>query len=536
VVAIYVWMMTDSELLQQYAREGREDAFAELTGRYLDLVYSAALRQVRSEELAEDVVQAVFIDLARAAGKLGASTVLAAWLYRVTRCKSIDTIRRESRRQLREQIAVTDMSLNAASWNEIEPLLDDAMDSLDETDRAVILLRYFENKTLRDVAGAIGISEDAAQKRVSRAVDRLREFFAREGAMTEGASLVGLISSHAIRPAPAALKTAILPASVAGFTKTIAMTTMQKICVAAALAATIGTTCFEAREVSALTDQVQTMRGHAAPIEARNGELSGELADANRRLAFLQSENSRLQSNSADLARLRGEVSLLRADRNDPTASAAKEWLARVNQLKARLDQTPGAKIPEMKYLTESDWLNAARENLTSDEDFRRAMSGLRSAGEYDLANTFLKPALDKYLAVNGSYPASLSDLQQYFSSPVDSAALERWEIAPKSTVPSVGVGPTIITQAAPVDEGYDSRIVIGKDGTASSSGLSAWEPDAMALLGPVFQAYQSANNGATPENVSQLAPYATTPEQQAALQKAMEMKSGNSASSQRNP
>jgi hypothetical protein len=163
-------------------------------------------------------------------------------------------------------------------------------------------------------------------------------------------------------------------------------------------------------------------------------------------------------------------------------------------------------------------------------------MSGLRNAAEYNLANTSLKPALDKYFAADGSYPASLSELQQYFPSPVDPAALDRWEIVPKSTVPNVGVGPTIITQVAPIDEGYDTRIVIGKDGTASSGGLPAWEPDAMTLLGPVFQAYQSANNGTTPENLSQLEPFATTPEQQAALQKAMEMKVGNSAASQRNP
>jgi predicted DNA-binding protein YlxM (UPF0122 family) len=106
---------------------------------------------------------------------------LTAWLYAVTRRTAIDAIRKESRRQLREQIAVemTNMNATANDWTQIEPLLDDAMAALDETDRSAILLRYFENKSLREVGESLKISDDAAQKRVSRAVERLREFFSK---------------------------------------------------------------------------------------------------------------------------------------------------------------------------------------------------------------------------------------------------------------------------------------------------------------------------------------------------------------------
>src|SRR6185503_19511940 len=112
-----------------------------------------------------------------------------AWLYQVTRRSAIDVVRRESRRQLREQIATEMNAINAtaADWTHIEPLLDEAMQALDETDRSAVLLRYFENKSLRDVGQTLGTSEDAAQKRVSRAVERLREFFAKRG-VTVGAS------------------------------------------------------------------------------------------------------------------------------------------------------------------------------------------------------------------------------------------------------------------------------------------------------------------------------------------------------------
>lgn len=169
---------SDLELLQCFTRDHAQDAFTELVRRHLNLVHSAALRQVRSPQLAEEVAQSVFADLARNAAKLKPDTVLVAWLHAVTRRTAVDVIRKESRRQLREQIAVemNAMNANTADWNQIEPLLDEAVAALDDTDRAAILLRYFENKSLREVGVALGTSDDAAQKRVSRAVEKLREF------------------------------------------------------------------------------------------------------------------------------------------------------------------------------------------------------------------------------------------------------------------------------------------------------------------------------------------------------------------------
>jgi len=169
-------MTADLELLRDYACEKSQEAFAELVRRHVDLVYSAALRQVRSPQLAEEVGQSVFTDLARDAANLKPDTILTAWLYQVTRRTAIDVVRRESRRQARERLAVEMAAMNTATdWTHIEPLLDDAMEALDETDRAAILLRYFENKSLREVGQSLGTSDDAAQKRVSRAVERLRE-------------------------------------------------------------------------------------------------------------------------------------------------------------------------------------------------------------------------------------------------------------------------------------------------------------------------------------------------------------------------
>src|ERR1043165_8948411 len=139
--------LDDWELLQAYIKQGSEKAFEALVSRHLGLVYSAALRQVRSPELAEEVAQSVFIDLARQARKLKQGTILAAWLYRVTRSTAIDVIRSEARRQVQEQNLMEhlDHASSQPGWVQLEPLLEEAMESLDEEERSAVLLRYFEN-------------------------------------------------------------------------------------------------------------------------------------------------------------------------------------------------------------------------------------------------------------------------------------------------------------------------------------------------------------------------------------------------------
>ncbi len=206
---------TDLELLARYTRHHAEDAFAEIVRRHLDLVHSAALRQVGSSQLAEEVAQSTFINLARNARRLAPGTILTAWLYQLTRREAIDVVRREARRQAREQIATEMNTINAAdaNWTHIEPLLDEAMDALDDTDRSAVLLRYFENKSLREVGAALGTSDDAAQKRVSRAVERLREFFSKRGITVGAGGLVVVISSNAVQAAPSALAITISTAA-----------------------------------------------------------------------------------------------------------------------------------------------------------------------------------------------------------------------------------------------------------------------------------------------------------------------------------
>jgi RNA polymerase sigma factor (sigma-70 family) len=238
---------SDLELLRAFARDQSQDAFTTLVQRHVNLVYSAAFRQVRCAQLAEEVTQSVFTDLARSAARLKPGTVLTAWLYEVTRRTGINMVRGEVRRQIREQIAseMNVMSATNNDWSHIEPLLDEAMHALDETDRAALLLRYFENKSLREVGAALGASDDAAQKRVSRAIERLREFFGSRGLGLGASGLVLVLSANAVQATPAGLAAKISTASLlAGASTaavttstTILMTTLQKVSIAAAVLA-----------------------------------------------------------------------------------------------------------------------------------------------------------------------------------------------------------------------------------------------------------------------------------------------------------
>src|SRR4051812_8099215 len=202
--------MSDEDLLQHYACDGSSAAFAELVTRHLDLVYSVARRHV-APPAAEDVAQSVFIELARRSRRIKPGTPLIAWLHVVSRRIALNAARSDQRRLAREQAALelAAMKPDTANWSAIEPLLDEAVESLKDADRTAILLRYFESKPLRDVAAVLGTSGDAAQKRVSRALDELRTFLLRRGVTVTAAGLAIDLSAHALCSAPVTLGAAI---------------------------------------------------------------------------------------------------------------------------------------------------------------------------------------------------------------------------------------------------------------------------------------------------------------------------------------
>lgn len=213
--------MTDSRtLLAEYANNGSEPAFRELVARYIDLVYSTAVRLVNGDtHRANDVVQTVFTDLARLARTLSPKVMLGGWLHRRTWHVATTLMRTERRRQYRERQAVEMNDLQNQSQDEFEriaPLLDDAINQLGDRDRAAIVLRFFEHRDLRAIGEMLGSNEDAAQKRVARAVEKLRGHFARRGMVASAVVITSALATHTVHAAPAGLASAVTTASLAG--------------------------------------------------------------------------------------------------------------------------------------------------------------------------------------------------------------------------------------------------------------------------------------------------------------------------------
>src|ERR1051325_4558911 len=223
--------MNDRDLLKAYAETKSEEAFAELVHKHIDLIFSAALRQVGGDvHLAQDVTQSVFNDLARKAGSISARVVLAGWLYTSARYAAARIVRTEHRRRLRERESqfMNEPSTNdtAADWEQLETALDEAMHDLKEADRNAIVLRFFQGSSFEDVGQKIGASADGARMRVERAIEKLRKSFAKRGVVSTGAALAILLAEQSVTAAPAGLaavvsSSALGAAATTGFSTTI---------------------------------------------------------------------------------------------------------------------------------------------------------------------------------------------------------------------------------------------------------------------------------------------------------------------------
>jgi len=212
-------MIDDMDLVQQYARNNSEEAFASLVARHVNLVYSVSLRQLRDPHLAEEITQTVFIILARKAGSLGSKTVVSGWLYRTTRHTAAKALTLRRRRQDREQEAYMRSQLNeteADIWREIEPLLETAMGQLGEKDQNALVLRFFGGRTFKDISSTLGTTQAGAKMRVNRALEKLRTFFTKRGFTFSAAAIAGAISAHSVQAAPAGLGTSVTGIALKG--------------------------------------------------------------------------------------------------------------------------------------------------------------------------------------------------------------------------------------------------------------------------------------------------------------------------------
>ena len=337
-------MSEDITLLKAYLHDGSEQSFAVLVSRHINLVYSVALRRVADPHLAEDVTQKVFALLASKGPSLTNDTILPAWLCRTARNVSAEFLRAERRRQTRERKAIMEADTATSEetdWSGIAPLLDQALESLSAKDHDALVLRFLDDKKLKDVAVALGTSEDAARMRVNRALESLRDFLQCRGVAVSAGGLVASLAANATHAAPATLASSVLAAALAagktsasiaiGTTKVLAMTSLQKAAVSLTLTATLATALYE-----------HGLAAHArvseAALQTAHADLANQWHEAqaassllSNQLSALQEENSRLRSGApqGELLKLRGEVATLRArlsetnpTRSHPTAVA----------------------------------------------------------------------------------------------------------------------------------------------------------------------------------------------------------------------
>jgi RNA polymerase sigma factor (sigma-70 family) len=283
-------MTAERTLLADYTANGSEQAFRDVVTRYIDVVYSTAARLVNGDtHLAEDVVQMVFADLARLARTLSPGVMLGGWLHRRTCHVALSLMRSQRRRQHRERQAA---EMNAqqdpaeSSFAQVAPMLDEAINQLGAEDRAAITLRFFERRDFRSIGQALGSTEDAAQKRVTRALEKLRGMLVSRGATASVAGLAAALGAHAVTAAPAGLAASISSAALAsaaasgGVTLTLlklmAMTKLQVV-VSAVVVACLGTTLVVEHQTSAkLREQNQALQTQVKQWTAQTEPLAAK--------------------------------------------------------------------------------------------------------------------------------------------------------------------------------------------------------------------------------------------------------------------
>ncbi|EEF59601.1 RNA polymerase sigma factor [Pedosphaera parvula] len=341
--------MDDMELLREYATRHSEEAFATLATRHIDLVYSAALRHTRNHHQAQEVTQAVFVVLARKAGSLNPRTVLAGWLFQTARLTAANYVRGEIRRVRREQEACMQSDPNhhtEESWRHVAPILNEIIGGLREKDRDAIVLRFFQGKDYRQVAAVLGATEEAAQMRVSRALEKMRKMFARRGVVLSAAALGGAIAAQGTQAAPAGLAATVVAGAVHGAAMTASTLTLAegtlKIMAWTKAKVTIGAgvvvllafqqhqNAVQAQQIAAARQKLDGQAQALAAEESRAQELEQQTAGILETESSQQKDLERLRTRrkaagqgSQSLAGAHAPSTLLAATLSDPDAREA---------------------------------------------------------------------------------------------------------------------------------------------------------------------------------------------------------------------
>jgi RNA polymerase sigma factor (sigma-70 family) len=297
-------MVDDSELLRDYVKSGSETAMAEFVRRHLSVVYFAALRRTSGDTaLAQDIAQQVFIAAARQAGALARHSSLTGWLYTTTRYTAAKAFRAEQTRRRHEQTATMHELTSAEpalEWERLRPVIDDALDTLDERDREVILIR----RPFADIGATLRISQDAARMRVDRAVEKLRLTLERRGIKSISAALATVLATQSGLAVPASMIATVSgAAAAAGVGSASAAATLLGFMSAtkitwgaASLVAVLATTfLFIERNRAAEAE------GRVASVSAERAALRAQLVSAQTRLRKAESRAAEAEKDTGKL-------------------------------------------------------------------------------------------------------------------------------------------------------------------------------------------------------------------------------------------
>ncbi len=425
-------MSEDAELLRRYTAEQSEAAFAELVRRHVDLVYSAALRLVNGDaHCAQDLSQQVFSELARQARTLVRHPALVGWLYTTTRQMAWRVIRSEQRRATREKTAHTMNELlrqPAADpdWEHLRPVLDDAMHELNQSDRVAVLLRFFENKSLREVGLELGLTENAARMRVERAVEKLRLGLARKGVTSSAAALALALSGNAVSSAPASFAAALAGASLAGAAsgtgnmfglfKFMAATKLKIGLSAVAIAAVAVTMVLEHQAWLTAREENDSLRRQIAQLKADNDDLSTRLARE------IRSRSSRASAATPGTGVSQGGGSSAGNLRARLTANPLKVTAAQLEGYLKKYHRDAASLLAAFRVTHDPELLAEAMQKFPKDPqvDFEAAMkSDLTPEERRQWLNAF------EAAAPNNALPNYLSALDYFKSGQSDQAVQE---------------------------------------------------------------------------------------------------------------
>ena len=433
---------------------------------------------------------------------------------------------------------------DSTAWNQIAPLLDEALNCLGEKEHDAVVLRFFDGKELKQVGDAMGTTEDAARMRVNRGVEKLREFFTKKGVTLSATAITGAVAANSVQAAPASLAATITAAALSGTaitttaviaaTKAIAMTTLQKAIVTATVAVLAGAGIYEARQASITRNQLQAFQqGQIVPSDDIQ-KLTRERDDAAGKLLAAREENKRLTRDTAELLKLRGEVGLLRrqvAEKSQPVS------------IQERNATVPSNPTTEAEYETQKRQITTA---------LLRVGYALRQF----MTNNPYGIIVDANGQPNSDIFAKLPGL------PLEDLVIKVRDV--QILARAMEQEPRLILAAnkSPIYfNGYWTRSYLLADGSISSftggredlQFAVVYPPDEdlktlmnqqmpeelktiQSTMAPVMKAYSDAHPGLAPEELpeelSLLTPYVTTPEQQAALQQMLNWKRSSGSNS----